>query len=117
MLNYFLEYLSEEYSSQAATGWNGDKYVLYEKDNSPLLTFITEWDSRKDAREFFQNYLESVKIRYADKNLKIINEDLFYFEADAPDGKIYIKMKDKSVNVIEGKVNTDIIDYCMFFLG
>lgn len=35
----------------AAAGWGGDRFALYERDGRHVLAWITEWDSKADARE------------------------------------------------------------------
>ena len=39
-------------AAEAAMGWGGDKFCVYEKDGKRVLAWITEWDTNKDAREF-----------------------------------------------------------------
>lgn len=42
----------EERAAQAAAGWGGDRFAVYEKAGERLLAWITEWDTEEDAREF-----------------------------------------------------------------
>lgn len=42
----------EERAAQAAAGWGGDRFGVYEKGGERLLAWITEWDTEADAREF-----------------------------------------------------------------
>ena len=38
---------------EAATGWGGDRFAVYEKaGGGRLLVWVTDWDSEADAREF-----------------------------------------------------------------
>lgn len=43
-------------AAQAAAGWGGDRFAVYEKaaqtGNNRLLAWVTEWDTEADAREF-----------------------------------------------------------------
>ena len=39
-------------AAQAAAGWAGDRFAVYEKNGERLLAWITEWDTDADAREF-----------------------------------------------------------------
>src|SRR5436190_10233770 len=55
------EYLNDATESkQAAAGWAGDQYVLYEGANSTeaFVAELTAWDTPVDAREFFDAYLK-----------------------------------------------------------
>ena len=42
----------EERAAQAAAGWGGDRFAVYEKAGARLLAWVTEWDTEADAREF-----------------------------------------------------------------
>ncbi|HET9225587.1 MAG TPA: hypothetical protein VFR31_02905, partial [Thermoanaerobaculia bacterium] len=42
----------EERAIQAAAGWGGDRFAVYEKEGARLLAWVTEWDTEADAREF-----------------------------------------------------------------
>ncbi|MFL6291091.1 MAG: hypothetical protein ACJ759_09370 [Thermoanaerobaculia bacterium] len=42
----------DERAAQAAAGWGGDRFAVYEKDGERLLAWLTEWDTDVDAREF-----------------------------------------------------------------
>ena len=39
-------------AAQAAAGWGGDRFAVYEKGGERLLAWVTEWDTEADAREF-----------------------------------------------------------------
>ena len=61
------EYLNNSSASrQAAAGWGGDQYALYEGSNSRdvFIAQFTAWDTAVDAREFFVAYLERTWKRY-----------------------------------------------------
>ena len=42
----------DERAVQAAAGWGGDRFAVYEKAGARLLAWVTEWDTEADAREF-----------------------------------------------------------------
>jgi hypothetical protein len=42
----------DERAAQAAAGWGGDRFGVYEKGSERLLAWVTEWDTEADAREF-----------------------------------------------------------------
>ena len=42
----------DDVATQAASGWGGDRFVVYEKENKRVLAWITEWDSDADAAKF-----------------------------------------------------------------
>lgn len=45
--------LPEEQASQAAAGWGGDEFALWEKGNSNVVIWKTVWDTSGDASQFF----------------------------------------------------------------
>ena len=42
----------DERAVQAAAGWGGDRFAVYQKGSERLLAWVTEWDTEADAREF-----------------------------------------------------------------
>jgi hypothetical protein len=42
----------DERAVQAAAGWGGDRFAVYQKGIERLVVWITEWDTDADAREF-----------------------------------------------------------------
>ena len=55
-------------SKQAAAGWGGDQFVLYEgaTPSDVFIAELTAWDTPADAREFFDAYLKRTWNRYPD---------------------------------------------------
>jgi len=39
-------------AATAAAGWGGDRFSVYQKDDTRVLLWITEWDTPEDARQF-----------------------------------------------------------------
>jgi len=66
ILDEFLR--SERESQQAAAGWGGDRFALYEKraTGQVLLAQLTVWDTEADAAEFFDAYVKRTGRRYTD---------------------------------------------------
>jgi hypothetical protein len=61
------EYLrAEKESQQAAGGWGGDRFALYEHraTRQVLLAQLTTWDTEQDASEFFNAYVKRTERRY-----------------------------------------------------
>ena len=54
--------LPEGRALSAAEGWGGDRYALFENERgSELMVMRFSWDTRADAVEFFQAYLDFVE--------------------------------------------------------
>lgn len=61
------EYLNNSSDSkEAAAGWGGDQYALYEgaKPSDVFIAQFTTWDTSADARDFFAAYLRRTWKRY-----------------------------------------------------
>jgi len=50
----FVSDKSDKTNATDADGWGGDKIYVYEKDKSYFAILVTEWDTKKDAEEFFE---------------------------------------------------------------
>ena len=64
LLDEFLK--SPAASREAAAGWGGDRYAVYEnaKTGAVVVAQQTVWDTPDDAREFFDAYSRRTSLRY-----------------------------------------------------
>jgi hypothetical protein len=103
---YFLilsEFIGKKEARKAADGWGGDQYALYENAGKRelMVAHLSVWDAAKDAEEFFHAYAKRTVKRYPQlKERKDGPENERDFQT--PDGKTFMKMRDRSVLVIEG---------------
>ena len=51
-------HLSTSESAEAAEGWNGDNFTLYEKGNDYMFTWRILWDTEEDAVQFSGTFAE-----------------------------------------------------------
>ena len=60
ILDEFLNNTAE--SKQAAAGWGGDRFALYEtgKPGEVFIAQLTAWDTPLDAKEFFDAYAQRI---------------------------------------------------------
>jgi len=58
-------------AEEAARGWAGDRYVLFEnsRDKRLLLVWYTTWDTAKDAEEFSSTYRKTIENKYRAEEL------------------------------------------------
>lgn len=55
--------LGMHYTTDAAEGWGGDRFVLVEKEGGYLLRLVSVWDTVEDAIEFYDTLVTlSVRI-------------------------------------------------------
>jgi hypothetical protein len=45
------------FTNECAAGWGGDRVVLVGKDDARVLRLVTEWDTERDAAEFYGGML------------------------------------------------------------
>ena len=61
---YLGTFLSQDRASEAAAGWGGDRYTLLKDARDRLLIAVGfSWDSERDAFEFFDAYLNLVRVK------------------------------------------------------
>ncbi|MBV9210377.1 MAG: hypothetical protein JOZ52_07095, partial [Acidobacteria bacterium] len=104
------EYLkSSGQSEQAAAGWGGDRYALYEGPQGELvLAQMTAWDSQQDATEFYDAYQKRIGLRYKDATPITSQFSDFYtkwFEGEAwhtGEGIVILHRNGERVLVLEG---------------
>lgn len=112
-LDEFLNNVTE--SRQAAAGWGGDRFAIYEgpRGSSAFLAQLTVWDTVTDAQEFFEAYSQRSEKRYADASTTMTRSpddgDAVY-DWKGPSGRGAIQLRGSRVAIIEGlpaKANVD----------
>jgi hypothetical protein len=96
------EFITKPAARQAATGWGGDRYALYENTATGAVALIeyTTWDSEGDAKEFFDAYSERTEKRYKAARPSDMNARPRVYET--AEGLVSIELRDKDVVIIEG---------------
>jgi hypothetical protein len=99
-----VEFLSKDQAKTAAAGWGGDQYGFYDqtKTGENVLVQLSNWDTEKDAEEFFKAYQERSLKRYPKTKLVSDekNPNLFIYSSD--EGMILIERRDQEILTIEG---------------
>ncbi len=49
---------------QAAAGWDGDRYYVYEREGKVSSVWYSTWDSEKDAKEFVEAYQKALGFKH-----------------------------------------------------
>ena len=55
--------LSREEAERAAAGWTGDTLLAFEQGEQLVLGWITAWENREEALEFYQSYRRALENR------------------------------------------------------
>ncbi len=106
------DHISSGNASTSASGWGGDRLVLYQNETDYLFFFNISWDSSEDAEEFVEGYskmMESVK------GTKIVEEDGMIEWVVEEDEWISLIMINDSLNrtVISGSSNQEVLNASM----
>lgn len=97
------EYVPKDQARQAAAGWGGDQYALYERasDGHLLIVQRSVWDTAEDATEFVNAYVARTQKRYPElkaREEKSAGQESFI----TSDGITLIERQGQSVLIIEG---------------
>jgi len=81
-------FLGEEEAKRIAEGWDGDRFVAFQREQETAFVWATVWDSSRDAQEFLRGYNEILGKKYAGSG--------------QPARYSYIEQRDHRVMVVEG---------------
>ena len=100
ILDEFLNDTTE--SKQAAAGWAGDRFALYEtgKPDQFFVAQLTAWDTPLDAQEFFSAYARRTAKRYADARELKSDDDRFEWQTSS--GRVVLELRGSRVAIVEG---------------
>lgn len=103
ILDEFLNNTSE--SKQAAAGWGGDRFALYEtgKPGEIFVAQLTAWDTPQDAREFFDAYIKRTLKRYPEaKESKSNSANGERIVWETATGRVAMELRGSRVVIFEG---------------
>ena len=109
ILDQFLKNQAE--SRQAAAGWGGDHFALYEtgRPDEVFVAQITAWDTPADAKEFFDAYAERTAKRYPQAKESQTTERIDW---NTETGGVVMELRGSRVVIFEGvpkKTNADAL--------
>lgn len=103
ILDQFLR--SSPDSKRAAAGWGGDRYAVYENQRGHVVyVSLSAWDTEKDAREFYDAYVNRSQLRYP--AAQTVAETATLWSARTSEGHVSIEIRGKRIVVIEGLPQT-----------
>ncbi|HKP36253.1 MAG TPA: hypothetical protein VJT71_05305 [Pyrinomonadaceae bacterium] len=101
ILDQFLK--SPVESQQAAAGWGGDSYAVYEnRAGQALYVSVSTWDREKDAREFFDAYVKRTELRYPGTVSAPAQNLADSRQFETGEGTVVIQLRGSRVLVLEG---------------
>jgi hypothetical protein len=102
ILDQFLK--SSVESRQAAAGWGGDRYAVYENRKGDVIYIsLSAWDTERDAREFFDAYVKRTELRYPEGQIVSSSAGSRFLQTS--EGAVIIEMRGKRILVLEGLTN------------
>ncbi len=91
----------------ATAGWGGDRYaVMKEKDGRIVGYLATTWDSEKDAKEFADGYVESLKTRFPKADTSKPEAGI----ARSDSGMVFVRVVGMNVFIVDGAADAKALD-------
>jgi hypothetical protein len=96
------QYVGEREGSEAARHWRGGSFRLYEhkKDNYPVLSYVSQWDSLDSARAYFVLYQRVLKGKW--KKMEVTSATATEVSGAGDSGRFTVRISGKSVQSVEG---------------
>ncbi len=63
-------YLSDDEAKRGSEGWNGDIIKLFKEGGRWLVLWILQWETERDADEFFQSFRKIIEKRFPEGELE-----------------------------------------------
>jgi len=96
------QYAGEPEGPAAAAHWFGGAFRLYEhkQEKSPLLFYVSEWDTPEAARAFFSLYQRVLKGKW--KNMEVASQTDTEVRGSGDSGRFTLRISGTAVQSIEG---------------
>jgi len=103
------QFLSEEEARQSAAGWRGDRYELFEQQDSGrlLLVCVTAWDTPAEATAFFQSYHKLLALKYPGWTIQALEDQSGHlWQQDQT--HVLLRRQERFVHIVEGALAEDL---------
>ena len=103
------QFLPEEEARQSAAGWRGDRYELFEQQDSGrlLLVCVTAWDTPAAATAFFQSYHKLLALKYSGWTMQAL-EDRRGYLWQQHQTHLILWQHEHFVHIVEGALAEDL---------
>ncbi len=89
-------------AAQAAAGWGGDRFLAFEQEARLVLAWVTAWDNREEAQEFFRSYRKALERRYA-RSFEPVSGNAETLISSPPNGQtVFLEIRDNCVFFLNG---------------
>jgi hypothetical protein len=103
------QFLPEEEARQSAAGWRGDRYELFEQQDSGrlLLVCVTTWDTPASAMAFFQSYHKLLALKYPSWTIQALEDQSGHlWQQDQT--HVMLRRQEHFVHIVEGALAEDL---------
>jgi hypothetical protein len=103
------QFLPEEEARQSAAGWRGDRYELFEQQDSGrlLLVCVTAWDTLAEATAFFQSYHKLLALKYPGWKIQALEDQSGHlWQQDQT--HVLLRLQERFVHIVEGALAEDL---------
>jgi hypothetical protein len=96
------QFLDEARAAPLAAGWDGDRYVVFERKQDKKLILITRLKlaSAEQAGRFFGQYSEALEKKHAERSNLFRRPAFFSF--DTPEGGVFLRCAETECVTLEG---------------
>jgi hypothetical protein len=96
------QYIDAKDGADAASHWHGGSFRLYQnkRDKSPVLSYVSEWDSPEAAHRFFMLYQRVMRARW--KKMSVEHQDSDKVTGSGDSGRFQLWVSGTKVQSIEG---------------
>jgi len=103
------QFLPEEEARQSAAGWRGDRYELFEQQDSGrlLLVCVTVWNTPAEAATFFQSYHKLLALKYPGWQSQAL-EDHSGHLWQQEQTHVMLQRQERFVYIVEGALTEDL---------
>jgi hypothetical protein len=103
------QFLPEEEARQSAAGWRGDRYELFEQQDSGrlLLVCVTDWGTPAEATAFFQSYHKLLALKYPGWKMQAL-EDQSGQLWQQDQTHVMLRQQERFVHIVEGALAEDL---------
>jgi len=103
------QFLPEDEARQSAAGWRGDRYELFEHQDTGrlLLVCLTAWDTPQSATTFFQSYTKLIALKYPGWVMRSLEDQsghLWQHEQSV----LLLRQHEHFVELVEGALADDV---------
>jgi hypothetical protein len=103
------QFLPEEEARQSAAGWRGDRYELFEQQDSGrlLLVCVTDWGTPAGATAFFQSYHKLLTLKYPGWTTQALEDQSGQLWRQ-DQTHVMLRQQEHFVHIVEGALAEDL---------